>query len=67
MRFELMGLLSMIAETNNNDSNDKYIAHRNCGCFLPEIVESQAGWGLDQSGLLKDVPAYFRGAILENL
>jgi len=53
-----MGLLSMAV---------KYIAQRRCGCFLPGIVESQAGQDFEQPDLLKDVPAHGRGVGLDDL
>lgn len=37
-------------------------AQRGCGClWIPAIVQSQAGQGLDHPGILEVVPAHGRG------
>jgi len=33
---------------------------RSCGYPLPGSVQGQVGWGFEQSGLVKDVPAHGR-------
>lgn len=33
------------------------VAQRSCGCPIPVIVQGQAGWGSDQPGPVKGVPA----------
>jgi len=40
-------------------------AQRGCGCLVPEGVQGQVGWGLEQPGLVLDMeiggPACSRG------
>ena len=36
-------------------------AQRSCDCPLPGSVQSQAGWGSEQPGLVEGVPAHGRG------
>ena len=43
------------------------VAQRSSGCPLPRSVQSQAGWGLEQPGLVEDVPARGWRAGLEDL
>jgi len=33
-------------------------AQRSCGCPLPANVQGQAGWGLEQPGLVEGVPVH---------
>jgi len=35
-------------------------AQRSCGCPLPRSVQGQVGWGFEQPGLVKGVPAHGR-------
>jgi len=37
-------------------------AQRSCGCPVIGSVQGQAGWGFEQPGLMKDVPAHGGGA-----
>ena len=34
-----------------------------CGCPLPRSFQGQAGWGIEQPGLVGGVPAYSRGEL----
>ena len=34
------------------------VAQRSCGCPLPSSAEGQVGWGFEQPGLVKGVPAH---------
>jgi len=38
------------------------VAQGSCGCPLPGSVQGQVGWGFEQLGLVKCVPAHVRGA-----
>ena len=37
------------------------VAQNGCGCSLPGSIQGQAGWGIEQPGLVGGVPAYSRG------
>jgi len=37
------------------------VSQRNCSCPIPGSVKSQVGWGFEQPGVVKDVPAHGRG------
>lgn len=37
------------------------VAQEGCGCTDTASVQGQVRWGLEQSGLVEDVPAYGRG------
>ena len=37
------------------------VAQRGCGCPIPGSVQGQVGWGFEQPGLVKNVPACGRG------
>ena len=39
------------------------VAQRVCECPLIGNIQSQAGWGFGQLGLVVSVPAYSRGAV----
>ena len=39
------------------------VAQRSCGCPLPGSVQSQAGWGFEQPGLVERVPAPMAGGL----
>ena len=43
------------------------LARRGWGCPIPGSVQSQAGWGFEQPGLVKDVPAHGQGLGLGDL
>ena len=36
------------------------VAQGVCGCSLPGCIQGQAGWGLEQAGLVGGDPAYSR-------
>jgi len=43
------------------------VAQRSCGCPIPGSVQSQAGWGFEQPGLVEGVSAHGRGLELDDL
>ena len=43
------------------------IAQRGSGGPIPGNTQGQVGWGSEQSGLVKDVPAHCRGIGLDDL
>jgi len=43
------------------------IAQRGSGGPFPRNIQGQVGWGSEQPGLIKDIPAYCRGVGLDDL
>jgi len=51
----------------NSGETLEQVPQRSCGCPLPESIQGQAGWGSEQPGLERGVPACSRGLELDDL
>lgn len=43
------------------------VAQRSCGCLFIGNIQGQVGWSSKQPDQVKDVPAYNRGVVLDDL
>lgn len=64
MDFFLPALLG--SKSYKGDDTLEQVSQRRDGCFIPGNIQGQSGWGSEQPDQVKDVPAHYRGAGLDD-
>jgi len=52
---------------HEGDETLEQVAQRGCRCSIPGNIQGQVGQGLEQPGLVEDVPAHCKGTGLDGL